>query len=91
MNTALLVSYDGTDLCGWQVQARGRTVQGEMESAISAAFGICARVTGSGRTDAGVHAAGQVCNFALPDGIRISPERVADALNTFLPNDVSVL
>lgn len=91
MNTALLVSYDGTDLCGWQVQARGRTVQGEMESAISAAFGICARVTGSGRTDAGVHAAGQVCNFALPDGIRISPERVADALNTFLPNDVRVL
>ena len=91
MNTALLVAYDGTDFCGWQVQANGRTVQGELERAIEAAFGSFSRVTGSGRTDAGVHAAGQVCNFALVDGIKISPARVADALNAKLPPDVRVL
>ena len=91
MNTALLVAYDGTDFCGWQVQANGRTVQGELERAIEAAFGSFSRVTGSGRTDAGVHAAGQVCNFALADGIKISPARVADALNAKLPPDVRVL
>ena len=91
MNTALLVAYDGTDFCGWQVQANGRTVQGELERAIEAAFGSFSRVTGSGRTDAGVHAAGQVCNFALADGIKISPERIADALNAKLPPDVRVL
>lgn len=91
MNIALRVCYDGTNFSGWQVQANGRTVQGELERAIEGAFGASARVTGSGRTDAGVHAAGQVCNFALADGIRISPERVADALNVRLPADVRVL
>lgn len=91
MNIALLLAYDGTDFSGWQVQANGRTVQGELERAICSAFGVTVRVTGSGRTDAGVHAAGQVCNFPFPESIRISPERVADALNTFLPPDVRVL
>ena len=91
MNTALLVAYDGTNFSGWQVQANGRTVQGELERAIEEAFGSFSRVTGSGRTDAGVHAAGQVCNFALADGIQILPGRVADALNAKLPPDVRVL
>ena len=91
MNTALLVAYDGTGFSGWQVQANGRTVQAELERAVGEAFGAFSRVTGSGRTDAGVHAAGQVCNFSLADGIQISPERVADALNAKLPPDVRVL
>ncbi len=91
MNTALLVAYDGTNFSGWQVQANGRTVQGELERAIQEAFGSFSRVTGSGRTDAGVHAAGQVCNFALADEIKISPGRIADALNAKLPPDVRVL
>ena len=83
MNAVLLLSYDGTDLSGWQVQANARTVQGELEEAIRRAFGVCVRVTGSGRTDAGVHAAGQVCNFPLAEGIGIPPVRIADALNAF--------
>ncbi len=91
MNIALLVSYDGTDFCGWQVQKNGFTVQGELERAIESAFGNFSRVTGSGRTDAGVHAAGQICNFALADNIKIEPGRVADALNVFLPPAVRVL
>ena len=91
MNIVLLVGYDGTDLCGWQVQKNGVTVQGELERAIESAFGKFSRVTGSGRTDAGVHAAGQVCNFALADNIKIEPSRVADALNVFLPPAVRVL
>ena len=91
MNAVLLVSYDGTALCGWQIQKNGRTVQGELEGALLRAFGVAARVTGSGRTDAGVHAAGQVCNFALPDSLSIEPGRIADALNAFLPPDIRVL
>ena len=91
MNIALKIAYDGTDLSGWQIQTNGRTAQGEIERALESAFGARARVTGSGRTDAGVHAAGQVCNFALADGIKISPERIADALNTFLPPDIRIL
>ncbi len=91
MNAALLVAYDGTDFAGWQVQANARTVQQELEEALFAVFGIRARVTGSGRTDAGVHAAGQVCSMLFPDGVSIAPERIADALNTRLPPAVRVL
>lgn len=90
MNAALLVSYDGTHFCGWQVQKNGISVQGELERAILEAFGATVRVTGSGRTDAGVHAAGQVCNFSL-NGVNIAAERIADALNVFLPPSVRVL
>lgn len=91
MNIALLVGYDGTEFAGWQIQKEDRTVQGELEKAIAASFGFSARVTGSGRTDTGVHAAGQVCNFAMKEDIRIAPSRIADALNVQLPQDVRVL
>ena len=91
MNVALLVCYDGTDFSGWQIQKNGRTVQYELESALSRAFSLSVRVTGSGRTDAGVHAAGQVCNFPFDENIKIAPEKIADALNACLPQDVRVL
>lgn len=91
MNTALLVAYDGTDFAGWQVQANAPTVQEALERALAEVFGVHARVTGSGRTDAGVHAAGQVCSLLFPESIRVSPERIADALNTRLPPAVRVL
>ncbi len=89
MRYALLLAYDGTDFCGWQIQNNGRTVQEELEKAVYVAFGIRVSVTASGRTDSGVHAAGQVCHFDAQ--LSVPPERMADALNARLPSDVCVL
>lgn len=89
MRYALKIAYDGTEFCGWQVQTGRRTVQGELENAIFSAFGVKARVCGSGRTDSGVHAAGQTAHVDLP--VAIPGGRLADALNARLPEDVSVL
>lgn len=63
MNVKITVSYDGTDYSGWQIQKNGITVQEEIEKAIKDLCGTVSTVTGSGRTDAGVHAEGQVANF----------------------------
>ncbi len=89
MRYALLLGYDGTLFSGWQRQGKGeRTVQGELERAASELFGTPTRVTASGRTDAGVHALGQVCHFdaetALP------AEKLCLMLNAFLPPDIRV-
>ena len=83
------VSYDGTDFCGWQVQPNGRTVQEEMNLAVFKAFGERAVVKASGRTDAGVHARAQLCQVDLT--AVIDGEKLADALNARLPEDVAVL
>ncbi len=85
----LTVSYDGTDFCGWQVQPNGRTVQAEMNEAVFKAFGERAVVKASGRTDAGVHARAQLCQVDL--NAQIDGEKLADALNARLPEDISVL
>ena len=89
MTIALLVCYDGTRLSGWQTQANADSVQSALERAVHDAFSENVRIAASGRTDSGVHAAGQVCSLSLEN--RIAPERVADALNRFLPEDVRVL
>jgi tRNA pseudouridine38-40 synthase len=91
-NIRLLIAYDGTDFSGWQKQEtrRGRTVQGVIEEALEKLHKEPVQLTGSGRTDSGVHAAGQVANFYT--GIhRIKPERFVPALNGLLPRDVRVL
>jgi len=84
-----LVSYDGTRYHGFQTQPDGNTVQDRLEDAIRKLTGEEVRVTGSGRTDAGVHARGQVVNFHTSS--RIPAERWALALNTRLPEDIVVL
>ncbi len=89
MRYLLVVAYDGTHFCGWQVQNNGRTVQAELNGAVFKAFGESAAVTASGRTDAGVHALAQVCHVDL--NANIAGEKLADALNSRLPEDVSVL
>lgn len=89
MRYVLSVAYDGTHFNGWQVQSNGRTVQGELNEAVFKAFGERAVVTASGRTDAGVHALNQVCHVDL--SADIAGEKLADALNCRLPQDVSVL
>lgn len=86
----LVVSYDGTDFSGWQVQARGRTVQGTLEEALARMHKHPVRLTGAGRTDSGVHAAGQAAHFET-DIQTIPPANFVPALNRILPNDVRVL
>jgi len=88
-NIKLTVEYDGTDYAGWQVQPNERTIQEELEKAIGKATGAETRVTGSGRTDAGVHAEGQVANFFT--GSALPPERMMHALNYYLPFDIAVI
>jgi tRNA pseudouridine38-40 synthase len=86
------LAYDGTDFAGWQSQAgrRERTVQGVIEQVLSRlAGGSRIRVDGAGRTDAGVHALGQVASFELPRDW--PPSDLARALNALLPTDVRVL
>lgn len=89
MRYALLISYDGTDYGGWQIQKNAVTVQQKLTEALTAALGCKVSVTASGRTDSGVHAAAQVCHFDAQT--TIPPERIADALNPLLPGDISVL
>ncbi|HEY8529643.1 MAG TPA: tRNA pseudouridine(38-40) synthase TruA [Paenibacillaceae bacterium] len=88
-NICLLVSYDGTRYHGFQTQPDGNTIQDRLEEAIRKLTGESVRVVGSGRTDAGVHARGQVANFHTSS--RIPAERWALALNSRLPEDIVVL
>jgi tRNA pseudouridine38-40 synthase len=85
----LLLEYDGTDFCGWQVQDDLRTVQGCLEDALKSLFGNKTTLIGAGRTDAGVHAKGMVAHFRVDDPRE--PEVVFRALNATIPPDVRVL
>jgi tRNA pseudouridine38-40 synthase len=85
----LTLAYDGTDYVGWQRQARGRSVQGELERALEEIEGRRVTVTGAGRTDAGVHALGQVASVQLAHGIEM-PD-LFRALNAKLPPDIRLL
>jgi len=84
----LVVEYDGTDFSGFQFQPHERTVAGVLESALSQLFDRPLKLTAAGRTDAGVHAAGQVVSFVAGD--RFPIEKLALALNAALPPDLSV-
>jgi tRNA pseudouridine38-40 synthase len=84
-----VLSYDGTDYHGWQVQTGARTVQGTLLQAARRRFGADTRVTGASRTDAGVHALGQVAS--LTTAARISAAGLRGALNADLPRDIRVL
>jgi tRNA pseudouridine38-40 synthase len=83
----VVVEYDGTEFSGFQYQPVIRTFAGELETAISRLFDRPIKVTAAGRTDAGVHATGQVVSFCGHDAFPV--ERLAIALNSVLPADVS--
>jgi tRNA pseudouridine38-40 synthase len=85
----LTIAYDGTAYVGWQRQAEGTSVQGLIEAAIARIEGQPAAVLGAGRTDAGVHALGQVASVAVPSAIPC--DAYTRALNSSLPADVRVM
>ncbi len=85
----LTLAYDGSQFAGWQVQPDARTVQGELESAIERLTGERPRVLSAGRTDAGVHALGQMASFCIES--TIPGEKWRPALQGLLPADVAVL
>jgi len=90
MNYRLTIQYDGTDFHGWQIQTkRQRTVQGELERVFGMLEGTEVHVCGSGRTDAGAHAEGQVANVKLAKNF--APEKLLGAINGNLARDVRVL
>lgn len=89
MNYKLLVQYDGTDFHGWQIQEGHRTVQGELTHALSLIEGRSVHVHGSGRTDAGVHAEGQVASVEIQREIVATKLRAA--INGNIGRDVRVL
>lgn len=85
---ALVIQYAGTHLYGWQKQPQGRTVQAEIERAITDVLGQPAQIYGAGRTDSGVHAAAQVAHFDNPSVIPAT--RWASVLNSRLPDDIVI-
>jgi tRNA pseudouridine38-40 synthase len=89
MNFKLTIQYDGTDFHGWQIQHQLRTVQSELTGALSLIEGEQVTLHGSGRTDAGVHAEGQIANVVLQR--EISPEKLRAAINANVGHDVRVI
>ncbi len=85
----LLLEYDGTAYSGWQVQKKELTVQGILEEKIERVTGSLSKVIGASRTDAGVHALGQVAAFRTDS--KLNPEKIKRALNALLPEDIRVL
>jgi tRNA pseudouridine38-40 synthase len=89
MQVRLKLEYDGTNYSGWQMQSGQDSIQARLEQALARICGAPVRVRGSGRTDAGVHARGQVAAARLPR--EFDPAELARALNAILPTDIVVL
>lgn len=88
-NIKLIIEFDGSNFCGWQRQPKGRTVQKVIETAIFKATGENIMINGSSRTDAGVHAKEMVANFCTNS--TIPGDKFREAINTRLPEDVSII
>ena len=89
-NIKIIIQYDGTDFCGWQIQPNLRTVQGEIFKAVQKIYSEKITIYGCGRTDAGVHALGQVANFRVQKML-VPIDRVHIALNSCLPKDIRII
>jgi tRNA pseudouridine38-40 synthase len=88
-NIRIVVAYDGSEYLGWQVQPQGPTIQSVLQDALRTITGEAAPIKGSGRTDAGVHALGQVANFHTRS--TMSPQALTRAFNSVLPPAITVV
>jgi tRNA pseudouridine38-40 synthase len=88
-NVFIVIQYNGSRYAGWQYQPDRITIQGEIERALKKLTGRNIRITGAGRTDAGVHALGQTANFVIDH--RLPVEKYADGLNFYLPDDILIV
>ena len=84
----LTLEYDGSNYSGWQLQPRHDSIQGRIEAALETIFAAPVRVFGAGRTDAGVHARGQVASINIPRSF--DTDELQRALNSLLPNDIVI-
>ena len=88
----LTLEYDGSKFSGWQTQLNARTVQGELQRAADELFGVETEIQGAGRTDAGVHALGQVAHLKVRDPRRkLPPEQILGELNDRLPSSIAIV
>jgi len=88
-NIKLTIEYDGTNYHGWQIQPNGITVQEAIQNALTTLTKVESRITGAGRTDSGVHAAGQVANFETNS--KMSAQVLQKGLNSLLPEDIVIV
>lgn len=91
MRLKITIAYDGRPYAGWQIQPNADTVQERLELALHEIAKVPIRIHGSGRTDAGVHATGQVAHFDAPDELSLNPANWVPALNTKLPATIRVM
>lgn len=90
MNYKMIIQYDGTRYNGWQRQkSTDNTIQGKLESILSKMTGSPVEIHGAGRTDAGVHARGQVAHFSIETDM--SADGIKDYINAYLPDDIGVI
>lgn len=85
----LTVSYDGTNYCGWQIQPNGTSVQSVLQNTLTAILTTPTQIFGAGRTDAGVHATGQVAHFETES--KIPKWELEKGLNSLLPDDIRII
>lgn len=90
MHLKLTIAYDGTPFCGWQIQPALDTIQSRIEQALAEVAKEPIRIHGAGRTDAGVHALGQVAHFQAPSNLTMNPFNWVPALNTKLPPSIRI-
>jgi len=85
------IEYDGSGYAGWQRQKNALSIQETIEKALKSLTGLNLSIIGAGRTDAGVHASGQVAHSRLPEMLKIPQKKLSKAINSFLPDDIRIV
>lgn len=86
-----LIEYDGTNYSGWQYQENSTSIQGTIKNSLTKAFEQSFSLVGAGRTDAGVHARGQVAHSIVPDEFSVPEDKIPTAVNSKLPKDIRII